>query len=146
MPPRDGSSQVLYRTPSNGYVRGQSEVSPGRQREVKRQRNADGHIRRVSESSLSSAVQNRLTLDERVVGRERQASVASSIASSSTSAATSSSDLMSPSSILQSRSRRSMDDKDKRASSQSEEKKDYSALSGLAALSTAAFLKLDEDD
>ena len=146
LPPRDGSSQVIYRTPSNGYVRGQSEISPERQREFKRQRNADGHIRRVSESSLSSAVQHRLTLDERVVGRERQPSVASSIASSSASAASSGSDLISPSSILQSRSRRSTDDKDKRASLKSDEKKDYSSLSGLAALSTAAFLKLDEDN
>jgi hypothetical protein len=37
-----------------------------------------------------------------------------------------------------------MDRKDK-APSVEEKKEDYSALSGLAALSTAAFLKLDEE-
>ncbi|KAL3921791.1 MAG: hypothetical protein SGILL_002560 [Bacillariaceae sp.] len=144
--PHDRSPRIIYRTPSNGYVRGTTDISPERQREVKRQRNADGHVRRVSESSLSSEVRNRLSLNERGVGRERHSSVASSTASSSNSTGTSSSDLMSPSSILQSRSRRSMDGKDKRASLASEEQKDYSSLSGLAALSTAAFLKLDEDD
>lgn len=116
----------------------------------------DGHIRRVSESSLSSAVRNSLSLEERVVGRERQGSTASSFVtaassskSSSASTSTDATDLMSPSSILQSRSRRSMDGKDSKGTSSSsyasECKPDYSALSGLAALSTAAFLKLDEE-
>mmetsp|Transcript_15671 Transcript_15671/g.27226 ORF Transcript_15671/g.27226 Transcript_15671/m.27226 type:complete len:677 (+) Transcript_15671:229-2259(+) len=153
MPPPDGTSPVIYRTPSNGYVRGTSEVSPERQREVKRQRNADGHIRRVSESSLSSAVRNSLSLEEKPGVRERRdhtmtatTSAAGASGSNSTTSANtnaSASDLMSPSSILQSRSRRSMDGKE--SSCSSETKEDYSALSGLAALSTAAFLKLDED-
>ncbi|KAG7338582.1 hypothetical protein IV203_029755 [Nitzschia inconspicua] len=154
VPPRDGSANIIYRTPSNGYVRGNSEVSPERQREIKRQRDSDGHIRRVSESSLSSAVRNSLTLEERVVRRERQLSIVSSsfssakssTGSSATSSSSSGSDLMSPSSILQSRSRRSMESKDGKASPcTSESKVDYSGLSGLAALSTAAFLKLDEE-
>jgi hypothetical protein len=38
-----------------------------------------------------------------------------------------------------------MDGKDPRTASLSETKEDYSTLSGLAALSTAAFLKMDED-
>jgi hypothetical protein len=142
----------MYRTPSNGYVRGTSEISPERQREIKRQRNVDGHIRRVSESSLSSAVRNSLSLEERVVGRERTQQSASNAAVStvststvaSSSASSSEPELTSPSMILQSRSRRSIDS-DGRSMASSEQKEDYSALSGLAALSTAAFLKLDED-
>jgi hypothetical protein len=146
--PHDGSSsKVFYRTPSNGYVRGNVEVSPERQREGKRQRNVDGHIRRVSESSLSSAVRNSLTLEERIVGKERQTSVVDNQFNSFAKSPGRStiSDLMSPSCVLQSRSRRSMDGKDPRTASLSETKEDYSTLSGLAALSTAAFLKMDED-
>jgi hypothetical protein len=39
-----------------------------------------------------------------------------------------------------------MDGKDKSRDPFEEKKDEYSALSGLAALSTAAFLKLDEDE
>jgi hypothetical protein len=147
----DSSSNFIYRTPSNGYVRGNTDISPERQREIKRQRNVDGHIRRVSEASLSSAVRNSLSLEDRTVGRERQHSAASDIASNVTEPTTNTDHrhaaaLMSPSSILQSRSRRSMDGKDKSRDPFEEKKDEYSALSGLAALSTAAFLKLDEDE
>jgi hypothetical protein len=147
--PADGSApQMIYRTPSNGYVRGNVDVSPERQREVKRQRNVDGHIRRVSEVSLSSAVRNSLTLEDRIVGKERPTPVLVSSSSSSAKSSittSTSSDLLSPSSILQSRSRRSMDSKDQRTMSLCQTEEDYSRLSGLAALSTAAFLKMDED-
>jgi hypothetical protein len=122
MPPAPSSSSTLiYRTHSNGYVRGKAEVSPERRQEWKRQRNDKGVTRRLSETSLSNAIENSLTLEERVVGRERGSRV-----------------LPSPSGVLQSRSRRTLQPK--------AEKDDgiVDRLSGLAALSTAAFLKLEE--
>ena len=120
--PRSSSTPiVIIQSKSNGYVRGKAEVSPERQREWKRQRNETGVVRRLSESSLSNAVKNSLTLEDRVVGQARP-----------------SKDLISPSGVLQSRSRRSMQPKLENDIVKSD------ALSGLAALSTAAFLKLDE--
>ena len=102
-------------------MRGKAEVSPERRQEWKRQRNEKGVVRRLSETSLSNAVESSLTLEERVVKREGNQR-----------------ELMSPSGVLQSRSSRRLPPKnkdgDKRAAN----------LSGLAALSTAAFLKLDQ--
>lgn len=115
------------------------DVSPERQRELKRQRNVEGHTRRTSEA-LSSAVQNSLSLEERVVGRERVKHQSSKTDDSTATHV----ELVSPSMILHTRSRRArikLNDNDRASPS---EKEDYSTLSGLAALSTAAFLKLDE--
>lgn len=115
---------MIYRTHSNSYVRGKSEVSPERRQEWKRQRNEQGIVRRLSASSLSNAVEKSLTLDERVVGRERSPR-----------------ELASPSGVLQSRSRRTLPPIKK----SEKDDKNIEDLSGLAALSTAAFLlKLDE--
>jgi hypothetical protein len=98
----------------------------------------------MSECSLSSAVRNSLSLEERVIGRERP-TTGGVVGGGGGGAGSFSSidELTSPSTILQSRSRRGMLDSDANRGSPSE-KADYSALSGLAALSTAAFLKLDE--
>lgn len=143
--PSPQAQAAIFRTSSNnGHVRGTSEVSPERQRDSKRQRNVDGHTRRMTtESSLSAAIKNSLSLEERVVGRERHRGMSGDGGSYNTGrSSSSSSELMSPSTILQSRSRRGMDDSSR--AKPSERREDYSALSGLAALSTAAFLKLDE--
>lgn len=113
----------------NGHVRSKGEISPERRQEWKRQRDEKGVARRLSESSLTTAVANSLSLEERVVGRERNG-------------VNGVRELTSPSGLLQSRARRSTDPKPK-SNSQGMET-DYSGLSGLAALSTAAFLKLDE--
>jgi hypothetical protein len=94
-------------------------------------------------------VKKSLSLDERVVGREREkqqlreSKPASDISSSSSSSQL---ELISPSTILQSMSgSRNGVVVERGRSSPSVKKEDYSALSGLAALSTAAFLQLDED-
>lgn len=132
---------VAAKTPGNGYVRGKSEISPERQQEWKRQRNERGVPRRLnSETSLSRAVQNSLTLEERVVGRERANQPSSSLGG-----------LVSPSATLQGRSRPRGEEKRALslaavASLTEKEGDAVTALSGLAALSTAAFLKLDESD
>lgn len=146
------SPRIIHRTSSNGYVRGSYDISPERQRELKRQRNVDSH--RKYDASLSSAVSKSLSLEERVVGRERgkqrsehrpeeqqQGGKSTNDGSSSSQV-----DLVSPSIILQTRSRRErliINENDRDSPSQN--KDDYSSLSGLAALSTAAFLKLDEE-
>lgn len=194
--PPSPSGPVLYRTPSNGYIRGNSEMSPGRQRELKRQRsnshsNHSHSFRSSSDASLSSAVRNSLSLNENggdreSVMKEGSDAGAASVATSATSgasdaitewatataaSASATPDLQSPSMILQSRvgSRRGMrlppgksnTTRDSRGPSATsspsrahdddvdgDEKKEgdlsFSGLSGLAALSTAAFLKLDE--
>jgi len=146
------SPRIIHRTSSNGYVRGSYDISPERQRELKRQCNVDSH--RKYDASLSSAVSKSLSLEERVVGRERgkqrsehrpeeqqQGGKSTNDGSSSSQV-----DLVSPSIILQTRSRRErliINENDRDSPSQN--KDDYSSLSGLAALSTAAFLKLDEE-
>ena len=154
-PPAPG----MFRSPNgNGYIRGKSEVSPERRQEWKRQRNEIGHARRLSDASrlsdagsLTTAVETSLSLHER-------GSPPSSVVSSRPI------ELTSPSSVLQSRSRRSFDN----GLSQKGEKEtsntaaaavdkasvvsvgstgvgsDTSKLAGLAALATAAFAKLDE--
>lgn len=107
----------------------------------------DGHTRRTSEVSLSSAVKNSLSLEERVVGRERAQQQIPQHQHQQTDNYTSRHvELISPSTILQTRSRREriIVDENGRASP-SEKTEDYSTLSGLAALSTAAYLQLDED-
>ena len=202
-PPPPSHSHV-YRSPN---VRSKAEVSPERRQEWKRQRNSDGVARRLSETSLTHAMEERLSLDERVVGREREQYMhharpvhpphcsSSSIATnqgrrvvmghrellehhranqaSVVEAPALDRDLMSPSSVLQSRSRRSLPLIHRRsgpetaagvnesgaatpssqmnnttsrnsANDASHAGVDTTKLSGLAALSTAAFLKLDE--
>ena len=152
MPRRDGqsstspSSRIIYRNSNSGYVRGNSEVSPERQREMKRQRNEDGESVTTaspqrSDVSLSSAVKNSLSLDDRVVGKERKQQQQQESGSSG------SLNLVSPSTMLQTKSfSRGASAVNDRGSPTEKKEQDYSALSGLAALSTAAFLKLDEDD
>jgi hypothetical protein len=130
------------KSPGSGYVRSKSEVSPERRQEWKRQRNEKGApLRLASDASLSRAVQNSLSLEERVVGRER----------STSQAVKGTTGLLSPSGTLQGRSRPRGEVK--RAASSpvgstltEKEGEAVSVLSGLAALSTAAFLKLDETD
>jgi hypothetical protein len=129
------SQPPMYRTASNSYIRGRSEVSPERRQEWKRQRNETGHARRLSDSSLSGVMENSLSIQDRRA--EQPPSIRRTL------------ELTSPSSILQSRSRRSVERPPKAksttsSSSGTDEATDVSRLSGLAALSTAAFLKLDE--
>ena len=141
------SSRIIYRTTSNGYVRGNVDISPERQRELKRQRNVDGHTGHTSEASLSSAVRNSLSLEERVVGRERPQQQQMSNTDDKTNSHHV--ELISPSMILHTRSRREriiVDDIVRTHSPSEKKEQDYSTLSGLAALSTAAFLKLDESE
>ena len=116
-PPASATPPVMYRTPSNGYVRGKAEVSPERRQEWKRQRNENGISRRLSETSLSNAVKDTLTLEEQTERHETE--------------------ITSPSGLLQGRSQRT-------AQKTGETDGGYDRLAGLAALSTAAFLKLDE--
>ena len=141
-PPMTPPSAVLDKSPGNGTARSQAEVSPDRRQEWKRQRNETGTPRRLSsEASLSRAVQNSLSLEERVVGRER----------GNPAQPNGGAELMSPSGTLQGRSRPRGEEKRGLSSvavaSLTEKEGDaVSVLSGLAALSTAAFLKLDEND
>jgi len=111
---------------------------------LKRQRNDDGQTAGASDASLSSAVKHSLSLDERVVGRERERQQSGGGDSSVSSSGHD--ELISPSTILQTKSSSKGSAMESGRSSPSEKKEDYSALSGLAALSTAAFLKLDEDE
>ena len=197
------NAPVLYRTPSNGYVRGTVDISPERRRDIKRQRsdsfsnhNTSQSFMSSSDVSLSSAVRDSLTLkdqnnekSQRGSTREGSEAGASSVAYSNISGASSAAEawaarasngqeLKSPAMILQSRggSRRGMrsilDNRGPSPSSSTsksspsssaasspgrpntknddhgEEKKEgdlsFSGVSGLAALSAAAFLKLDE--
>lgn len=129
-------------------------MSPGRQREIKRPRNGEGETvaatktttkattPQTSDVSLSSAVKNSLSLDDRVVGKEREKQQQDSSSSSGQL------NLVSPSTMLQAKSfsRGNMVVENDGSSPTESKERDYSALSGLAALSTAAFLKLDEDD
>lgn len=88
-----------------------------------------------------------LSLDERVVGRERERRLETINGTDDENSSSRHVELISPSTMLQSsaHSRQwAMDVTDK--CSPSEKKEDYSALSGLAALSTAAFLQLDDDE
>eukprot|EP00537_Pseudo-nitzschia_pungens_P007734 CAMPEP_0172366466 /NCGR_PEP_ID=MMETSP1060-20121228/15428_1 /TAXON_ID=37318 /ORGANISM="Pseudo-nitzschia pungens, Strain cf. cingulata" /LENGTH=717 /DNA_ID=CAMNT_0013090331 /DNA_START=184 /DNA_END=2337 /DNA_ORIENTATION=- len=151
--PRDGAStswglpdpiaprRILHRKTNNGHVRESLDVSPLRQRDLKRPRNGETQ----SDASLSSAVSKSLSLDERVVGREREQQMRQQRSPGPPPTAGKDSDqnsphkqLVSPSSLLQSSART--------RGSPSGKKQDLSTLSGLAALSTAAFLKLDEDE
>ena len=154
-PPTSG----VYRSPgSGGYVRSKSEVSPERRQEWKRQRNEIGHPRRLSETSLTNAIETSLTLKDRVGGSP--ALPVTSDAETSKLDRRPGSELISPSSVLQSRSRRSFErttqQKDDESgvttapsesitsSSSAGTDNDISKLSGLAALASAAFAKLDE--
>eukprot|EP00934_Nitzschia_sp_Nitz4_P003805 Nitzschia sp. Nitz4//scaffold234_size30613//14124//16094//NITZ4_007963-RA/size30613-processed-gene-0.21-mRNA-1//-1//CDS//3329543416//3795//frame0 len=138
----------------NGYIRGKSEVSPERRQEWKRQRNEQGAPRRLSsDCSLSRAVENSLTLEERIVGRERTTSSSAASGRSGNVAVKQNGarELMSPSASLQSRGvprgSRGAAKSALGSSTLTEKEGDaITALSGLAALSTAAFLKLDETD
>lgn len=107
----------------------------------------DGHTSHTSEASLSSAVRNSLSLEERVVGRERPQQQQMSNTDDKTNSHHV--ELISPSMILHTRSRREriiVDDIVRTHSPSEKKEQDYSTLSGLAALSTAAFLKLDESE
>lgn len=134
---------MVVKSPNNGYVRSKSEISPERRQEWKRQRSEKGAPRRLnSDTSLSYAVENSLTLEERVVGRERGAPAPAAVGSRPA-------ELPSPSGALQGRSRpRGNEIRSASVAAAAnltkEEGAAVSALSGLAALSTAAFLKLDE--
>jgi hypothetical protein len=131
-PPSTNAPPDIYRSNSNGsYIRSKGEVSPERRQEWKRRRNGEGDIRRVSDAGLSRAMENTLSLSERVVGRGRE--------------------LASPSGVLQSRSRRSTVSEPRRSaaapvSERRREPQGLEKLAGLAALSTAAFLKLDQEE
>jgi hypothetical protein len=146
-PPPGNAPPVLYRCNSNGsHVRSKGEVSPERRQEWKRRRsNGQGDIRRVSDSSLglSKAMENTLSLNERVVVRTRSPS------------RNHARELASPSGVLQSRSRRSIVSSEPRRSAAAvavapvvaeprREPRGLEKLAGLAALSTAAFLKLGD--
>eukprot|EP00533_Pseudo-nitzschia_delicatissima_P007919 CAMPEP_0116079252 /NCGR_PEP_ID=MMETSP0327-20121206/1044_1 /TAXON_ID=44447 /ORGANISM="Pseudo-nitzschia delicatissima, Strain B596" /LENGTH=666 /DNA_ID=CAMNT_0003569867 /DNA_START=342 /DNA_END=2342 /DNA_ORIENTATION=- len=135
--PASPPNRVIYRNSNSGYVRGNTELSPGRQRELKRPRNE-------TSDALSSAVKQSLSLDDRVVGKEREKMKK---LNSNTSSGSSSpfENIVSPTTMLQTKTSGRSAGHD-RNSSPTETKEDYSGLSGLAALSTAAFLKLDEDD
>jgi len=78
-----------------------------------------------------------------VVGKERE-----KLQRKQESGSSGSLNLISPSTMLQAKSfsRASVVVENDRASPSEKKEQDFSALSGLAALSTAAFLKLDEDD
>jgi hypothetical protein len=136
-PPRTSANAppAMCRSNSNGsYIRSKGEVSPERRQEWKRRRNGEGDVRRVPDASLglSKAMENTLSLNERVVGRARE--------------------LASPSGVLQSRSRHrlptvSAGPRSNAAAPVLERKREpqgLERLAGLAALSTAAFLKLDQ--
>mmetsp|Transcript_8973 Transcript_8973/g.17369 ORF Transcript_8973/g.17369 Transcript_8973/m.17369 type:complete len:742 (-) Transcript_8973:224-2449(-) len=144
------SQRIVHRKTSNGYVRENSDMSPSRQRELKRQRNGEA----FADASLSSAISKSLSLNERVVGREReqqQSRQHQQLQGSNTFDETDSGppilELTSPSTMLQScvHTRKNVVDVSARVSP-TEKKEDIFTFSGLAALSTAAFLKLDEDD
>lgn len=102
----------------------------------------------MSDASLSSAVKNSLSLDERVVGREREHHQHQQLQRINNTDDTSSSsphvELISPSTMLQSRvrSRRSIPVLDESGRASPSDKKEsystYSTLGGLEALSTAA--------
>jgi len=182
-PPTSSSSPAVVVGPSpatattttttGGYIRSKSEISPDRQQEWKRQRNDDKGTTTArkfgSDSSLSRAVQNSLTLEERVVGRERAAAASSSNLmnnnqnmhnppndhnpNNNTTTTTIPIQLVSPSGTLQGRSRprgeenRGLSSLATATSLMTEKEGDaVTVLSGLAALSTAAFLKLDESE
>jgi hypothetical protein len=213
-PPHFAPPSLLDRnTPG---VRSKAEMSPERRQEWKRQRDAQGTVRRLSETSLSRAMEDRLSLgeyaampgtaaaaasrdeqeqvygtsptssrllhpsdpqdptrtaSERVVMGHRQllqhhrATHAATATSTTTATSTMSKelvgesrktndrDILSPSGVLQSRVRRSapIGDESDRASAAStssttSSSSGFERLAGLAALSTAAFLKLDETD
>ena len=160
----------IIKSPSNagasGYIRSKAEVSPDRRQEYKRLRKESGGAHRVPssnrnspENALSHAVQNSLTLEERVVGRERQGTTkessltihrppAMSSAALAPGVGVSSDDgpraLQSPSGVMQGRSRTRGHTPRVSEAPAAAETEAAAALSGLAALSTAAFLKLDE--
>eukprot|EP00535_Pseudo-nitzschia_heimii_P008891 CAMPEP_0197189518 /NCGR_PEP_ID=MMETSP1423-20130617/19872_1 /TAXON_ID=476441 /ORGANISM="Pseudo-nitzschia heimii, Strain UNC1101" /LENGTH=713 /DNA_ID=CAMNT_0042641647 /DNA_START=1118 /DNA_END=3259 /DNA_ORIENTATION=- len=142
------SSRILHKPTKNSHTRCKSEISPIRQKGLKRQRNGDAHTTRTPDAMLSTAVENSLSLDERIVGREREKQLKDQ-ENSSTGDKNGSDlpNLTSPSTILQKKSSCRKDFlKSNGRGSPTEKKEDYSTLSGLAALSTAAFLKLDEDE
>lgn len=123
IPIANSTHPIIYRTPSNGYVRGKSEVSPERRQEWKRQRNENGTLRRFSETSLSKAVKDSLSLEDRTDRHQRPEA-----------------NITSPSGLMQGRSQRisQKDEKDK-----DQKNGGLDMLTGLAALSTAALFKLE---
>eukprot|EP00980_Cylindrotheca_fusiformis_P021476 scaffold8353_cov138-Cylindrotheca_fusiformis.AAC.7 len=117
---RSSASHSMYPAPNYVEVGRRSDCSPERQQECKRQRNEIGRPSRFSQALLSTAVKDSLYLEARAADFRQ-------------------SEIKSPSGLLQGRSHRStfageMTD----AQTASHEK-----LSGLAALCTAAFLKLE---
>lgn len=147
-----GDIEVVKSSSVGGYVRSKAEVSPDRRQEYKRLRKESGGAHRLtsnsartvqrqnsSEASLSRAVENSLTLEERVVGRERHSQQTTTTSGEGPFV------LQSPSGVLQGRSHpRSRSPPTASSSLEDQETEAATALSGLAALSTAAFLKLDE--
>ena len=142
---------LMYRSNINGsHIRSKGEVSPERRQEWKRRRNGQGDIRRVSDASLglSQAMENTLSLNERVVDRYQELASPSGVLQSRSRR----SELASPSGVLQSRSRRSSTVSEPRRSAaapvseQKREPQGLERLAGLAALSTAAFLKLGQKE
>ena len=121
--PNEASNPVAYKTSTSIFMRGRPNTSPERTQDFKRQRNESGVTHRLSDASLSSKVQDSLSLQEKSPG----------IINRST-------EIKSPSGLLQGREHRlslkqGVDDNETRS---------QAGFSGLAALSTAAFLKLDE--
>lgn len=114
------SSPVAYRPSSSHFMRRRPNASPGRTEDSKRQRNEYG-VPRLSDGSLSAKVQDSLSLYENSQGDR-------------------SFEIKSPSGLLQGRENRSS----MKSGSEKVEANSQAGFSGLAALSTAAFLKLDE--
>jgi len=121
--PVPGSTPVAYRPSSSHFMRGRPNASPERTQDFKRQRSESGVPRRLSDASLSTKVQDSLSLKE----KSRDASDRSF-------------EIKSPSGLLQGREHRSS----MKSGSAKVETNSQVGFSGLAALSTAAFLKLDE--
>ncbi len=129
------SSNSSSNSTNGSAVREGQEISPGRRQAWKKQRTVDGMTERRPDESdagshLSQAIESKLSLEERVI-RPRE--------------------MMSPSAMLQSRSRRVPDVAssayyNQSSSSSNNHQEAPGDLSGLAALSAAAFLKLDEEN
>ncbi|KAL3940713.1 MAG: hypothetical protein SGBAC_004809, partial [Bacillariaceae sp.] len=122
--PHMESSMIDYRDHYEYYGRSERQrrpnESPGRTGDPKRQRNEYG-VPRLSDGSLSAKVQDSLSLKEKSQGDR-------------------SFEIKSPSGLLQGRENRSS----MKSGGAKVEANSQAGFSGLAALSTAAFLKLDE--
>ncbi|CAJ1958000.1 unnamed protein product [Cylindrotheca closterium] len=117
------STPVACRSSSSHFVRARSNASPERSQDVKRQRRESGVARRLSDASLSTKVQDYLSLKDKPRSDVDRCF-----------------DIKSPSGLLQGREHRSS----MKSGSGKVETNTPAGFSGLAALSTAAFLKLDE--